>query len=651
MRRPLVCSFLLLGIGVLWAPDPAESTAHSVPDDSLRLGAAEPIADVRADADGDDVPDRAGETVTVAGRVTVERGRLAVPVPEVAVVQDSTGGIHVFLPSGLAVERGDSLRIRGTVKHNYGLTQLRDAEGRVVETDSRLPAPLPLTVSTAVEEQYEGRLARLRGRIASKGTNEGGAYLRLQDRGGTVPAQITVFVANRHGQRFGLDRFAEGDAVEVTGVVGQYDLEAPYNDYYQIEPRDRSDLTQVGGGSTYLWGVLLVLAGGGLVAGMIVIGLRAAVRRRTREVEESRARFRRLAEATLEGIVLHEDDGEITDVNASLAEMVGRDRAALIGEDIDEVLSLLSSVESTRRNGTADASVEAELLCADGTTSPVELERREVTAGDATVHVCAVRDISKRKEWEDEILRAKQEAEQMDRLKSTLINNMSHELRTPITTITGYAEVIMEEGEEPHQSFAAQIRESGRRLSDTLQSVLDMAQVESGTLNVEVQEVSVPNVIRDVLDRHRQAAEDKALTVEVDAPEGCTVATDRTLLYRILNNLVQNAVKFTDEGILQVQAEPVEFGVRIRVRDTGVGIGASFRPHLFEPFKQESEGVAREYDGAGLGLALTKRLVDLLGGAIEVDSVKGEGSVFTVELPSLAESEASTPVVANGTVG
>ncbi|MEF8816573.1 MAG: PAS domain-containing sensor histidine kinase [Salinibacter sp.] len=651
MLRPSVWPLLLLGIGGLWATDPAESTAHSVLDDSLRLGPAEPIADIRADADGDNVPDRTGETVTVAGRVTGERGRLAVPVPELGVVQDSTGGLHVFLPGGLVAERGDSLRIRGTLEHAYGLAQLRDAEGRVVETDARTPAPLPLTVSTAVGEQYEGRLARLQGRVASKGTNRGGDYLRLQDRGATVPAQITVFVANRHGARFGLDRFAEGDVVEVTGVVGQHDFEAPYDDYYQIEPRDRGDLAQVGWVSTYLWGALLTLAGGGLAAGVVVIGLRAAVRRRTREVEESRARFRRLAEATLEGIALYETDGEIIDVNASLAEMLGRDRAALIGEDITEVLTSSSSVESAWLNGTADPSVEAELFCPDGTATPVELERREVTAGDATVHVCAVRNISKRKEWEGEILRAKQEAEQMARLKSTLINNMSHELRTPITTITGYAEVIMEEGEEPHQSFAAQIRESGRRLSDTLQSVLDMAQVESGTLNVEVQEVAVPNVIRDVLDRHRQAIEDKALTVEVDAPEGCTVATDRTLLYRVLNNLVQNAVKFTDEGTLQVQAAPVEFGVRIRVRDTGVGIESSFRPHLFEPFKQESEGVAREYDGAGLGLALTKRLVDLLGGAIEVDSVKGEGSVFTVELPSLAESEAPTPVVADGTVG
>lgn len=612
------------------------------------MGPAEPIADVRMDEDGDLVPDRKGDTVTVAGRVTAGRGRLAVPVPEMAALQDSTGGIHVLLPDGPAVERGDSLRIRGVVDHAYGLTRLRGVEARVVEAEARTPAPLPLTVSTAVVEQHEGRLARIRGRIASKGTNRGGDFLRLQDRGAEAPVQITVFVADRHGDRFGVDRFAEGDAVEVTGVVGQHDFEAPFDEYYQIEPRDRADLTEVGWASTYLQVALLILLGGGLVGGVIVVGLRTAVRRRTQELEESRARFRRLAEATLEGIALHKADGEIIDANASLAEMVGKDRDALIGEDITALLASASSVDPARLNGEAEAPIEAEVVHTDGTTTPVEVEKREVAAGEETVHVCAVRDISKRKEWENEMLRAKQEAEQVARLKSNLINNMSHELRTPITNITGYAEVIMEEVEDPYRSFAAQIRDSARRLSDTFQSVLDMAQIESGTLDVKVQEVAVPSVVRDVVDRHSQAIEDKALTVEVDVPEECTVATDRTLLYRSLNNLVQNAVKFTDEGTLRVEVEPLEFGVQIRVQDTGIGIDASFQPHLFEPFKQESEGVARKYEGAGLGLALTKRMVDLLGGAIEVESAKGEGSVFTVELPSLTEAEVSTPVVAEG---
>ena len=610
--------------------------------DSLQLGPSEPLADVRIDADGDRIPDRMGDTVTVAGRVTVEQGRLAVPVPELSVLQDSTAGIHLLLSSGPSVERGDSLRVRGVVGQAYGLTRLDALDVRVVDAEPRTPAPRPLTVSTAAGEQHEGRLARIRGRVASKGSNRGGEYLRLQDRGATAPAQITVFVANRHGERFRLDRFDEGDAIEVTGVVGQHDFEAPYADYYQIEPRAPDDLARIGWASTYLWAALMVIAGGGLIAGIVVIVLRAAVRRRTQELTESRARFRRLAEATFEGIALHESDGTILDANAALAEMVGSDREALIGRDLSTVLTSVSSTDPDRLREESTATVEAELSRRDGTI-PVQLERRQVTVGEDTVHVCAVRDISKRKEWENEILRAKREAEQVAQLKSNLLNNMSHELRTPITNITGYAEVIMEEVDAPHDAFAEQIRQSGRRLSDTLQSVLDMAQIESGTLDVDPQRVAVSDVVRDVVDRHSQTIDEKGLTVNFDVPDDCALRTDRTLLYRILNNLLENAVKFTETGPIWVTVEPMQSGVRVRVRDTGVGIAAAFRPHLFEPFKQESEGVAREYEGTGLGLALTKRLVDLLGGGIEVDSTKGEGSVFTVELPSLMEAESTAP--------
>jgi signal transduction histidine kinase len=322
--------------------------------------------------------------------------------------------------------------------------------------------------------------------------------------------------------------------------------------------------------------------------------------------------------------------------------MVGLDREALIGRDITAVLPEPSAV-SEDVNGEAGASREAELVDENGSTFPIEIEERKVTAGDETVHVSAVRDISKRKKWEKEILLAKQEAEQMAQLKSNLVNNMSHELRTPITNIKGYAEVIMEEAEEPHKNFASRIYDSGDRLAETLQSVLDMAQIEAGTLDVLIRDVAVANVVQEVVERHEQEIDGDVLTVEVDVPDDCALQTDRTLLYRILNNLVQNAVKFTDEGTIGIEAETMSEGIQLVVWDDGVGIDPEFRPHLFDPFKQESEGVARKYEGAGLGLSLTKRMVDILGGTIEVESTKGQGSAFTVELP--LQSKGETPIV------
>ena len=228
----------------------------------------------------------------------------------------------------------------------------------------------------------------------------------------------------------------------------------------------------------------------------------------------------------------------------------------------------------------------------------------------------------------------------MSKLKSNLLSNMSHEFRTPITNITGYAELIMKEADEPHQTFAFQICESGKRLSETLQLVLDMSQIEAGTISVSVQEVTVADVIQEVLNWHDQKI-GGAITVDVDVPETCTLRTDRSLLYRILNNLIQNAIKFTDEGQVGVETTPTDSGIRMVVQDTGVGIAPEFRPDLFEPFKQESEGWTREFEGTGLGLTLTKHMVQLLEGSIEVESTKGEGSIFTVDLPDIKEMPAS----------
>jgi PAS domain S-box-containing protein len=632
---------LILGIaGVILALVPIEGVAQSIAADTLQLGRAEFITDVRRDADGDMRPDREGDTVTVAGRATAARGRLAVPMTNLIALQDRTAGIHALLPDGPTLQQGDSVRVRGVIDQAYGLTQLQGLDYRVVDGPSQVPTPVPLTVTAAAAERYEGQLVRVRARLVTKGSNEGGDYMHLVDRESETSAQLIAFVANRHLGRFQLDRFEEGDEVEVTGVLGQHDFDDPYTSYYQIEPRTQDDLALSGGMSPVVRMALYVLAGGGLIAVVAVFMLRTAVRRRTQELAESRARFQRLAEVTTEGIALHEADGEIIDVNAALADMVGMGREDLIGRNVARVLPDKGAAGTQDTDSDADGAAEAELVHENGQTTLVEIEDRTATAEGEVVHVCAVRDITKRKEWETEILRAKEEAEQMSKLKSNLLSNMSHEFRTPITSITGYAELIMKEADEPHQTFASQICESGKRLSETLQLVLDMSQIEAGTISVSVQEVTVADVIQEVLNWHDQKIGD-AITVDVDVPETCTLRTDRSLLYRILNNLIQNAIKFTDEGQVGVETTPTDSGIRMVVQDTGVGIAPEFRPDLFEPFKQESEGWTREFEGTGLGLTLTKHMVQLLEGSIEVESTKGEGSIFTVDLPDIKEMPAS----------
>jgi signal transduction histidine kinase len=289
---------------------------------------------------------------------------------------------------------------------------------------------------------------------------------------------------------------------------------------------------------------------------------------------------------------------------------------------------------------------EAVMVRQDGSSFPAEIEEKKVDLPNRSVRVAAIRNVAERKKWETEILLAKQEAEQMAQLKSSLLNNMSHELRTPITSIIGYAELIMDEPEADHRGFATRIRQSGKRLSRTLQSVLEMAQIESDTLEVRPHEVEVGPLVREVVEEHRPMGEQDGLSLQVDvADELGTLYTDRALVYRALSNLVHNAVKFTEAGTIQVEVELGQTGVRIAVRDTGMGIDPDFQDDLFKPFKQESEGRGRTHEGTGLGLALTKRMVDLLGGTIEVESVKGEGSTFIVELPPAIPAEKGERVV------
>lgn len=385
--------------------------------------------------------------------------------------------------------------------------------------------------------------------------------------------------------------------------------------------------------------LILLLIGGGLLAALVVWTLRAAVRRRTQQLAESRTRFRRLAEATAEGILLHRDR-DIVDVNRAFTDMTGYARDEIIGRAFREVLSeSVRGEESPVGGGEATASYETVVVREDGSSFPAEVDERIVDVGNRPLRVVALRNVTERKRRETELLVAKEEAERMARLKSSLLNNMSHEFRTPITSILGYAELILENPDADHTRFARTIRRSGQRLSKTLRAVLDMAQLEAESLEVTGRKVDVCALVRDVVAEHGDRAREKDLAMKIVEADACTLTTDPQLLKRIVSTLVDNAVKFTPTGRVHVEVEACEAAARIVVSDTGVGIDPSFRPHLFEPFTQESDGRTRTHEGVGLGLALTKRMLDLLGGTVEVDSTKGEGTTVVVSVPSLEATE------------
>ena len=256
-------------------------------------------------------------------------------------------------------------------------------------------------------------------------------------------------------------------------------------------------------------------------------------------------------------------------------------------------------------------------------------------------------DVTAEEEHRKELVRAKEHAETMLRLKSAFLSNMSHELRTPLTGILGYAELLAEEVGPDQKSLVSAVLRGGLRLMDTLNSVLDLAQLESGSYSLDLQPIEARTESLEVLEALRPLATKKGLRLELvnrHAAAWCTA--DRNALYRVLNNLIGNAIKFTESGHVVVDIKSDRTQVRIRVADTGPGIPADFLPHLFDEFRQASDGHARQHEGNGLGLTITKRLIELMGGTIEANSHVGAGSVFEVCLPTayqpaetVAESE------------
>jgi PAS domain S-box-containing protein len=359
---------------------------------------------------------------------------------------------------------------------------------------------------------------------------------------------------------------------------------------------------------------------------------------------ESEARNRAISELASDyAFALHFDAGgagRLAWATDAFARVTGYDPAEvaalrdLLGivhpESRDAALGLLHALGEGE-----DADLELRIVTKAGEDRWVRHRARRLmseAAGVVLYH--SGQDVTERKRFERELIAAREAAEELARVKSAFLANMSHEIRTPLTGILGYAGLLAEEVEGEQREFVEFIERSGRRLLDTLNSVLELARLEASGVEPRLEWLDVAAEARQAVRLLAPLAESKGLALVLEVPEAPVVAClDRVCLGRILTNLIGNAIKFTDEGRVHVAVEAGDAGVAVRVCDTGCGIAAAFLPHLFDEFKQESEGHARSHEGAGLGLAITKRLTDLLGGAIAVESTRPGGSTFTVSFP------------------
>nr|NQU94385.1 tetratricopeptide repeat protein [Bacteroidota bacterium] len=249
----------------------------------------------------------------------------------------------------------------------------------------------------------------------------------------------------------------------------------------------------------------------------------------------------------------------------------------------------------------------------------------------------------------NELVKAKEKAEESDKLKSIFLANISHELRTPLNGILGFAEILQTEISEPvYREMAEVINSSGKRLLTTLNSIIDLSIIESRQMDLNKTTVFLDEFVREMVMLSRVPATRKSLFVEFTAKApGITLFTDPKILNNLLHNLVDNAIKYTRKGGVTVEIDneirgDTEWAI-INIIDTGIGIPKNYVSQIFDKFRQGSEGHNREYEGAGLGLTICKKYTELINGELYVKSVFGEGSVFSLKLP-VSESEISKDI-------
>jgi signal transduction histidine kinase len=228
--------------------------------------------------------------------------------------------------------------------------------------------------------------------------------------------------------------------------------------------------------------------------------------------------------------------------------------------------------------------------------------------------------------------------QELDRLKSVFLASMSHELRTPLNSIIGFTGIILQgmsgEVSEEQRKQLTMVKNSASHLLSLINDILDISKIEAGRVELSPEEFSLDGAVREVVETLSPTASEKGLEFMTEVPEGITLFSDKRRVKQVLMNLVSNAVKFTDQGSVKITSRvPGDETLEVRVIDTGVGIKREDMDKLFQPFQQIDVSLTKKHEGTGLGLHLSRKLADLLGGDVLVKSEYGKGSEFTFTMP------------------
>jgi PAS domain S-box-containing protein len=348
--------------------------------------------------------------------------------------------------------------------------------------------------------------------------------------------------------------------------------------------------------------------------------------------------------------------GRLVDVNAAAIGLMQQQEVDVIGKPVVDVLAdrreLLQQFSSVEEASTEiQLDIRGKLTTFDLRLSPLRNRQQEVTG-----RIVVLRDISALKQINEDLKTAREQADELTRLKSQFLATMSHELRTPLNAIIGFSELMLAgmvgDLSDSHYKYQERILSNSKNLLSLINDILDISKIEAGRMELQSQPFELKEWLHNLVEQNAVLAQEKgiAFSYDIDPLLPDVLIGDAARLRQILVNLLANAVKFTPEGSVKLKlCKHDKDHWSMIVSDTGIGIPPHKQETIFHEFQQVDNSSTREYGGTGLGLAIVRKIVLMMGGIVRVNSNLGEGSVFTVILPMQASLKESKEAIASGT--